>query len=191
MGFSYLIYLIKFLLPWLSNLQIGKLISCFGILFIASGFINLSKIYKFENIEKTLLITLLHPFIWTLGFRSTPDFISFAIGFFSIYFLLEAKISIKYFFSIFLISISIIIKPHSIFFLIFFVVHILIKFKDIKNTDLINYSIKMLLIIFFVFLFFLNNYFKFEFFLVNENFSNMFFFLKKTFLITLYYIVAI
>tara|TARA_A100001015_G_scaffold318915_1_gene440226 strand:+ start:762 stop:2231 length:1470 start_codon:yes stop_codon:yes gene_type:complete len=172
LGFSYLIYLTKFLLPWLSNLQIGKLISCFGILFIASGIINLSKIYKFENIGQILLITLLHPFIWTLSFRSTPDFISFALGFFSIYFLIEGKISIKYFLSIFLISISIIIKPHSSFFLIFLFAHIVIKFKEIENKDLIKHGIKIFLIIFLVSLFFFYNFYKFEFFLVNENFSD-------------------
>lgn len=170
--FSKLIGFINSFFGNLEPIHIGKSISSIGYFLFGYGLIVLLERY---NISRTIFFFLIitNPIIWNLGFRATPDFISFAIGFFSFSLFLKNIENKNHLLDLilgFLLSISINLKIHSIFFLI---LSFLIVFISKNNK---KYYIKFLyfssLAILFSLLFYIYNFIEFNFIFVNENFSS-------------------
>jgi len=169
LGFSYIISFLKFFFPFVPTLIIGKLVSISGIIFLFYGLLNFFNKIEYKDNSRLIFLILFHPFIWTLSLRATPDFFAFATGMFALSFMYLQNSKIEFYVSIFFMSLSIIIKPHSVFFLIVF--FILTFFNKIKINP-INLFWQFFLILILTSFYYINNYYQFNFFVINNYFEN-------------------
>ena len=91
LGFSALLFFFSKLLP-LEYYIIGKLLSSSGLILIYLAIFALFKrlnLRSFKDKHILILLILLNPLIFTFSFRSTPDFFSSALSFFSIIYFLN------------------------------------------------------------------------------------------------------
>ncbi len=171
LGFSVVIFFFSKLLP-LDYYLIGKLLSCSGIILIYLGINNLIKISKVhfnENNYLLILLILLNPIIFTFSFRATPDLFSAALALFSVtFFILKKNTFLKILFLI-LFSFAVIIKPFNaiIILLIFYDLN-LKKIFCKNNINLILWISASLII---PLIFFIYNFYLFNFFLIPDHFK--------------------
>ena len=150
---------------------LSKLISCSGYIFLGIAIYILRKnSYINLNHDLIFLLIVINPLIWSFGYRGTPDFISLAIGFCGLSFALDKnKILTK--FGYIILGLSIALKPHSIIFLIFLILKKIDFSKNIIENIYKNY-LNAILVISIPTLFFVGNYIKYDFFLLNDNLQN-------------------
>ena len=170
--FSYVIYFLNF---GIDGIYIGKLISCVGYIFLFFGIKNFLTEVEYSDKKKFFVLCFIffNPLIWSLGFRSTPDFISFAIGFYGTSLITTgfSKNFFKYSIGSIFVGLSISIKIHSIFFLLFLFFYFFFKKKIFEKKELINFLILTIFIFIIPILFYYFNYKKFGFLLVNNYFK--------------------
>lgn len=171
LGFSILIYFFSKILPF-DYYTIGKLLSSGGLLLIYFGvyaLFNKLNLINFRDKYIIILLILLNPLVFIFSFRSTPDFFSAALSFYSIvYFLNNRNFFFKLFFII-LFSIAVIIKPfNAILILLIFSDFNYQSFFSKKNLILFIWSLLSFIAPFFYFLY---NYNLFNFFLIPKEFN--------------------
>ena len=163
-SFPLFVAVIKIILPFLSEEQIAKLIPSFASIFLCLSIFRLSKIYFIKDKSILVLLISLNPFLWTMGHRGTPDFISPALAIFAMsYLILNPNILKKIFFS-FLLGIAILIKPIVGIILIFINIHHLFKnnfdfIKTFKNLFIVNFVSLFLFILYLIFIYYNFNFF--------------------------------
>ena len=185
LGFSILLFVFSKILP-LNYYIIGKLLSSCGLLLLYFAVYTLFKKFNQKNIKDKyilILLILLNPLIFIFSFRSTPDFFSSALAFYSIvYFLNNRNFFLKSFFII-LFSTAVIIKPfNAILIILIFIDFNYQSFFCKKNFILFIWSILSFIIPFFYFIY---NYYLFNFFLIPDQFNLASSFSLKSYLIRL------
>ena len=114
LGFSLLIAVLKFVLPFLETSQIAKLLSISSLFFFAAASQKMYLIFKPRIKFKFFLILILfNPLIWNYTFRGIPDAFSASICLFSIFYILYNDKLIKNLIYIFVFSLGVIIKPFN------------------------------------------------------------------------------
>lgn len=170
--FSYLINFFHALFPSFNPLIVAKTISLSGFLFFGLALRDLMIRYDLNNAVFFILI-IFHPVIWNLGFRATPDFISFSTGFFGfVLFLknLDKKLNLYHVLSSLFLALSLCLKIHSIFFIIL-IIFIFFFLKSESSKDYKKIFTILTLSSVLTISFYLINYIKFDFFILNDNFS--------------------
>ena len=163
-SFPLIVAVIKIILPFLNEPQIAKLIPSFASIFLCFGVFRLSKIYSIKDKSILVLLISLNPFLWTMGHRGTPDFISPALAIFAMsYLILNTNIPKKIFFS-FLLGIAILIKPITGIILIFINIHHLLRndfnfMKVFKNLFIINFVSLFFFTLYLIFIYYNFNFF--------------------------------
>ena len=84
--YSLIINLIdRITLDFFDNLMIARLISFTSYIFLIYGLLYNFRLFRIKKTLYSLIIIffLFNPIIWILSFRSSPDLISFSLGFYS------------------------------------------------------------------------------------------------------------
>lgn len=112
--FSYTIYLISYLLPFLDILIIGRLLCLTSIFFIIFSLLKIKRIFNLKN-NFLIIICLLNPIIWIYSSRISVDLLPASIIFFSVIILFEKKRKIfQVIISSLLFLYSVLLKPNLI-----------------------------------------------------------------------------
>ena len=169
LGFSLLIAVLKFVLPFLDTSQISKLLSISSLFFFAAASQKIYLIFKPKiKFKFFLILVLLNPLIWNYTFRGIPDAFSASICLFSIFYILYNDKLNKNLIYISIFSFGVIIKPfNAILILLIFYFH----FFEKKQKHFLKILILFLLLIFF---YFSINFLIFNFLITPHNFSNVF-----------------
>lgn len=149
-------------------LHMTRIISLTSYLFLFYGLRNFLNFYGVKLNLILILLFFLNPLIFNFGFRGTPDLISSALGFYGISKLWDLKFNFNNFVHSIILSFSIILKPHCIFFLIVLCIYYIFNKKKVFDIFLIN----LILVTFLVLLYFLMNHYFFDFYIYSKNYSN-------------------
>jgi len=184
LGFSALLFFLSKLLP-LDYYIIGKLLSSSGLILIYLAIFALFKrlnLRNFKNKHILILLILLNPLIFTFSFRSTPDFFSSALSFFSIIYFLNHNNSLLKLFFILLFSVAVIIKPFN-------AILLLLLFFEFNYQSIFckkNFTLLMWVCLSFTLpiLYFIINNYLFNFFLIPDQFKLASSFSLKTYFLS-------
>ena len=163
LGFTLIGSFLFKIFPFIKPSIILKIISASGYLFLGFGIIKLYKNNIFKiSLNKILIIIFLNPLIWTYGFRATPDFIAFSLGFYSIVYLTYSE-NIKYKILLSLIfGFALLIKFHVAFFYIFYFSQVFFfrkKSKHIKSLLINSFFMSIPLLLYVIIIYFQFNFF--------------------------------
>ena len=169
--YSLIINLIdRITLDFFDNLMIARLISFTSYIFLIYGLLYNFRLFRIKKTLYSLIIIffLFNPIIWILSFRSSPDLISFSLGFYSSSLLLYKykNIFIKKI-SLILLGISITLKPFACIYLLY-----LIIFIDGKPSIKIlkKYFIDFIILIIIPITYYVSVKYHFGFYLLSDSF---------------------
>ena len=169
LGFSLLIAVLKFVLPFLETSQIAKLLSISSLFFFAAASQKMYLIFKPRIKFKFFLILILfNPLIWNYTFRGIPDAFSASICLFSIFYILYNDKLIKNLIYIFVFSLGVIIKPFNAILIL-----LIIYFHFFEKGQKHFFKL-IILFLFLTLLYFSLNFIFFNFLITPHNFSNVF-----------------
>ncbi len=170
LGVSYIVYLLSKLATNLDVLTLGRLLSIFGLGLTGYSVYLLSKKLdcKKYTINILLAIVLLNPILWVYSGRFTADVFPLSIGLFGLVMLYEYNSNLKYFISSIFIAVSIVLKYHSILFLLVALIYIYLKDGKIKIGLLLYFLPSLILVSYYLVLIFQ----EFNFFLAPPHFQN-------------------
>jgi hypothetical protein len=171
--FSLMVGLFNKIFPIENTLLYTRLFSASSYFMLGLGFINLFSHFKIKfKCYLFLAFFFLNPFIWTFGYRGTPDLFSASLAFYSSsrILMLKNNVNFKIFFHFFLLGISICIKPFS---LIYLGLIILLDYKNNFFLVVKKYFFFIILTLFLPLLYFFIIKINFNFYLVPPIFSNV------------------
>lgn len=120
-AFSFCGFIIKKIIPQSNSLVILRCFSLFGIFLLTQGLIKLSEIYSIKQNKQILYLALFNPLVWIYSMRATADFFPMALGFFAVVSALyKENIQKEIILEICLFSISVLIKYHSIIYILLY-----------------------------------------------------------------------
>ena len=169
--YSFIINLIdRITLDFFDNLMIARLISFTSYIFLILGLLYNFKLFKIKKNLYSLIIIffLFNPIIWILSFRSSPDLISFSLGFYSSSLLVyKYKNIILRKISLILLGISITLKPFACIYLLYLIIFIRNK-PSIKTLK--KYFIDFIILIIIPIIYYVSVKYHFGFYLLSDSF---------------------
>ncbi len=156
----------------IESLVISRLISFSSYIFLIYGLFYHLKFFKIHKSLQSLVIILFlfNPIVWTLSFRSTPDLISSALGFYASGLLLYKFKNIRFRRASYLmLGASIALKPFAFIYLLY-----LICFVDFKKIPKFNkkYFIDLVFLLIIPFIYYFSVKYFFGFYLLSDHFAS-------------------
>ena len=169
--YSLIINLIdRITLDFFDNLIIARFISFTSYIFLILGLLYNFKLFKVKKNLYSLIIIffLFNPIIWILSFRSSPDLISFSLGFYSSSLLIyKYKNIFLRKISLILLGISITLKPFACIYLLYLIIFI----NDKPSIKILKkYFIDFIILIIIPITYYISVKYHFGFYLLSESF---------------------
>ena len=169
--YSLIINLIdRITLDFFDNLIIARFISFTSYIFLILGLLYNFKLFKVKKNLYSLIIIffLFNPIIWILSFRSSPDLISFSLGFYSSSLLIyKYKNIFLRKISLILLGISITLKPFACIYLLYLIIFI----NDKPSIKILKkYFIDFIILIIIPITYYISVKYHFGFYLLSDSF---------------------